>query len=179
MFEWVNNENTMRSITVWTARSVLPSFITAFLCAGWQSRIQRIACRIAAFAMALHLIALLLLNHLIGKAPLAFHTPMEALISVGGAVALVLVLVGWSFGDKPWYRWAMYWPWAVFIFTYVFLPRYGDAAPRILAAPVYFGPILAFLFGAFLWRVRLDFKTAQAQPRAGADAANNGPRRSA
>jgi hypothetical protein len=176
--QWVSDPHVMRLITVWTARSVLPPFIVAFLFAGWRTRAaaQRIASRIAAFAMVLHTLAIIWLAHLEGEPPLRFRTPMECLVSIGGGTALGLVLAGWFYSEKPWYRWAMYWPWGVFVFTYVFLARHGETAPRIMAAPLYFVPILLVLLVVFFWRVLMDFREV-AQPSALADAATKRPRR--
>jgi hypothetical protein len=158
--EWADNPHVMRLITVWTARSVLPPFIVAFLFAGWRpgTTTQRIACRIAAFTMTLHTLAIIRLSYLEGEPPLSFRNPMECLVSIGGGTALGLVLVGWFYGERPWYRWAMYWPWGVFVFTYIFLARHGETPPRIVAAPLYFAPILFVLFVAFAWRAFMDFR---------------------
>jgi hypothetical protein len=162
IFLWrYDNIDTVRLITVWTARLVLPPFIVGFIYSGWRQEavVQRIACRIAAFAMTIHALSIIRLSYLAGEAPLSFRTPMEWLVSIGGAAALGLVLAGWPFGDQPWYRWAMYWPMGVFIFTYVILSRYSETIPRIFANPLYFGPVLALLLVAFGWRVFVDYKT--------------------
>jgi hypothetical protein len=155
----------VRPVVVWTARLALLLFVTAFVLVGSRARAgaRQIACRTAAFAMALHLLAILRLCQLTGEAPLAFGTAAQAIVSLGGAAAAALVVLGWPYGDRGWYRWAQYWPWSVFLFTYVFLPRHGDQGARVFASPLFFAPVLLLLV-ALLWRVGADFKARKRLP---------------
>jgi hypothetical protein len=150
----------VRPVTVWTARITLVLFVVAFVSLGHPglAGARRISCRAAAFSMALHVLALLRLAQLAGTAPLAFGTLLQAVFSLGGAAAAALVVLGWVCWDQAWYRWAVYWPWVVFFFTYVVLTSRGDESPRIFAAPLLFLPVVVLLLAALLWRARLDYK---------------------
>lgn len=161
----VDDPQVMRVITVWTARVVLAFFLVGFVSLGRPGAVgmQRLACRGAAAVMALHLVALLVLNRLIGRAPLSFGTVMEWLVSLGGGGAALVVVAGWVFWNRPWYRFAVYWPWGVFLFTYVILARHGDTTARVRAAPLVFGPVVVVLALALVWRVRADFRSLVAR----------------
>jgi hypothetical protein len=111
--------------------------------------------------MALHLLAIMRLLRLTGEGLLAFGTISGFIVSLGGAAAAALVLVGWLCWDRPWYRWAVYWPWVVFLFTYVFLARHGETTARVFEAPLLFMPAAGLLLVALLARVRSDFKAVQ------------------
>jgi hypothetical protein len=158
-----SDPDAVRPVVVWTARLTLPLFVAAFVSFGPRAlpAIRQVACRSAAFAMALHLLAVMRLAQLTGKAPLAFGTVPAALVSLGGAGAAGVLLSGWLYWDRPWYRWAMYWPWGVFLFTYLFLARSGEETGRIFAAPLTFLPVVLVLLGAFVWRLRSDFKVVK------------------
>jgi hypothetical protein len=153
----------VRLVTVWTARLTLPLFVVAFVSLGQRAATgtQGIACRTAAFAMALHLLALIRLSLLMDRVPLVFQTVGGSLVSLGGLAAASLVLVGWICWDRSWYRWAVYWPWAVFLFTYLFLARQGEQASRVVAAPLSFLPVVGLLLLALGWRVSLDIKAVK------------------
>jgi hypothetical protein len=150
----------VRCVVVWTARLTLPLFVLAFVCVGPRARtgIRMSACRAAGFVMALHLLAILRLCHLTGEAPLRFGTAAQTLASIGGAAAAALVVLGWPYGDRGWYHWAQYWPWIVFLFTYVVLSRRGDQDARVFARPLFFAPVVLLLLVALLWRVGADVK---------------------
>jgi hypothetical protein len=154
----------VRPVVVWTARLTLALFVAAFVLLGTRAGAgpRKVACRAAAFAMALHLLAITRLVQLLDKAPLKFGTVVEAVFSLGGAAAAALVVAGWWYWDRRWYRWAVYWPWGVFLATYVFLTRQGDAAARVVAAPHVFVPVVVLLVGVLAWRVRADFKAVKA-----------------
>jgi hypothetical protein len=148
-----------RLVVVWTARLALPLFVAAFVFVEppASAAARKLACRSAAFTMALHLPAIGRLCQLTGEAPLAFGTPPQAIFSLGGAAAAALVVLGWPYGDRGWYQWAQYWPWSVFLITYVFLPRHGDQGARVFASPLFFAPVLLLLV-ALLWRVGAALK---------------------
>jgi hypothetical protein len=150
----------VRFVTVWTARLTLLLFLPAFVVLGHRpvASTHRIACRAAAFAMALHVLALTRLASLTGEGPVAIHTVLAALLSFGGVAAAALVVMGWTFWDRPWYRWSVYWPWSVFLFTYIMLKPQGAEAARVFAAPLVFGPVVAVLLVALGWRIYLDMK---------------------
>jgi hypothetical protein len=150
----------VRSVVVWTARLALPLFVAAFVLVGPRASdgTRPIACRAAALAMALHLLAIGRLCQLTGEAPLRFGTAPQAVASLGGAAAAALVVLGWAYGDRGWYRWAQYWPWTVFLVTYVFLAGQGDPDARVFARPLFFVPVVVLLLAALLWRVGADAK---------------------
>jgi hypothetical protein len=155
-----DDPHVMRVITVWTARVTLAFFVVGFVLLGRPGATsgQRVACRGAAAVMVVHLVALVVLNRLIGRAPLSFGSLMQWLVSIGGGGAAVVVVLGWFFWNRGWYRYAVYWPWGVFLFTYVILVRHGDTAARIRAAPLLFGPVVAVLLLVLAWRVRADLR---------------------
>jgi hypothetical protein len=154
--------NTVHLVVVWTARFTLLLFVPAFVLLGQRPKTntQKIACRAAALAMGLHLLAIMRLVQLTDEAPLAFASVPKAVASLGGAAAAALVLAGWPYWDRRWYRWAVYWPWSVFLFTYLFLARHGEEATRVLEAPLSFLPIVVLLLVALGWRVHSDFRAA-------------------
>jgi hypothetical protein len=156
----IADPETVRPVAVWTARMTLILFVTGFVLLGLGSGTgtRKLACRAAAFVMGLHLLALLRLAQLVGVAPLSFASVSKAVTSLGGVAAMAIVLAGWLCWDRRWYRWAVYWPWGVFLFTYVFLSRHGDAAARVRAAPLSFGPIAVLLLVALGWRLGADLK---------------------
>jgi hypothetical protein len=153
----------VRPAVAWTARLTLVLFVVAFVSLGLRkmNAATRISCRAAAFAMALHLFTILRLAQFTHEAPVAFASATAALLSLGGAAAAALVVAGWAFWTWPWYRWAVYWPWAVFLATYVLLPQQGQSSARIFAAPLTFLPVVVLLLGALAWRVHLDWKAAR------------------
>jgi hypothetical protein len=155
-----SDADVVRPVVVWTARLTLVLFVAAFVSLGQAglAGARRIVCRSAAFGMALHLLAIVRLAQLTGKPPLAFGGVAEAITSLGGAAAAALVVLGWPFWDRRWYRWAVYWPWVVFLFTYVVLVQQGDENARVFAAPLFFVPVVVVLLVALVWRARLDFK---------------------
>jgi hypothetical protein len=161
--EVCGDQELVRLVTVWTARLTLLLFMVAFVSLGKPAVTvtRRIACRAAAFVMALHLLAIMRLVRIIGETPLKIQTLQSAVLSFGGVAAACLVLLGWTFWDRSWYRWAVYWPWSVFLFTYVFLARHGEENARVFAAPLTFLPVVGLLFVALGWRVRLDIKAVR------------------
>jgi hypothetical protein len=150
----------VRPLTVWTARITLLLFVAAFVSLGHHglAGTRPIACRAAAFVMALHVLALMRLAQLAGVPPLAFATPVQAVFSLGGAAAAALVVLGWTFWDWAWYRWAVYWPWVVFFLTYVALKSRSEESARVFAAPLFFLPVVVLLLAALLWRALLDYR---------------------
>jgi hypothetical protein len=147
-------------VVVWTARLTLALFVAAFVWVGQRARagIGRSACRAAGFVMALHLLAILRLCQLTGEPPLRIGTPGQVLASLGGAAAAALVVLGWPYGDRGWYHWAQYWPWTVFLITYVVLSGHGDQDARVFARPLFFAPVVLLLLVALLWRVCADVR---------------------
>jgi hypothetical protein len=153
----------MRELTVWTARLTLAVFLVAFVLLGKRtaSFAQSLACRICGFMMALHLAALTTLASLNKEAPLSFGSPLELIVSFGGAGAALVLVIGALAWAQPWYRWLQYWAWGVFFFTYVFLPQHGQQAPRVAARPHVFGPVVATLLMALCWRAWLDWRASR------------------
>jgi hypothetical protein len=109
----------MRELSVWTARLMLAVFLVAFVLLGKRtaSFAQSLACRICGFMMALHLAALTTLASLNKEPPLSFGSPLELIVSFGGAGAALVLVIGALAWAQPWYRWLQYWPWGVFFFT--------------------------------------------------------------
>jgi hypothetical protein len=141
----------------WTARVMAPVFLVAFVALGRRfagaARLRRLACRAAAVTHAIHLAAVAVV---VALEPPAAHRGGELLTEIGGGSAAAVIVAGWWLWDREFYRWLTYWPWGVFAFTYLFLARLGDAAPRIAAAPAVFAPVLAALLAALVVRVWAD-----------------------
>jgi hypothetical protein len=150
----------VRPLVTWSARLTLLLFVVAFVALGHPGLMgaRPVSCRAAAFVMALHLLSLIRFAQLAGTPPLAFGTPMQAVSSLGGAAAAAVVVVGWACWRQAWYRWAVYWPWVVFLFTYVVLPPRGASSARVFAEPLAFLPVVVLLLAVLLWRVALDFR---------------------
>jgi hypothetical protein len=151
--------NTVRPVVVWAARLALLLFVTGFVLLGQgaETLARKIACRAAALALGLHLFALLRMLQITGNAPQVATVP-GALTVLGGAAAAAIVLAGWWYGDRRWYRWAVYWPWGYFLFTYVLLARHSAEATRVLALPLSYLPSVVLLLVALGWRVYADIK---------------------
>ena len=141
----------------WTARVMLPFVVAAFVVLGRSfdapAPLRQALCRAAALSHAVHLVAV---AFVIALEPPPAHEGAALLTEVGGGSAAAVVVAGWWLWDRGWYRWLTYFPWGVLAFTYVFLVRFGDSAPRITAAPAVFGPVLALLAAALLLRVWSD-----------------------
>jgi hypothetical protein len=141
----------------WTARLMAPCVLLAFVALGRRfaraAALRRLACRAAAVTHAIHLAAVAVV---IVLEPPAAHRGGELLTEVGGGSAAAVIVAGWWLWDRPFYRWLTYWPWGVLAFTYLFLARLGDTAPRIAAAPALFGPVMLLLLGALAVRVWAD-----------------------
>jgi hypothetical protein len=141
----------------WTARVMLPFVVAAFVVLGRSfdapAPVRRALCRAAAASHAVHLVAV---AFVIALEPPEARAGLGLLTEAGGGSASGVVVAGWWLWDRGWYRWLTYFPWGVLAFTYIFLVRFGDAAPRIAAAPAVFGPVLALLMGALLLRVWSD-----------------------
>jgi hypothetical protein len=155
-----SDPDVVRPIVVWTARLTLLLFLPPFVSLGHPglADARSLSCRAAAFAMSLHVLALTRLAQLAGTAPLAFGTMLQAVLSLGGAAAAGLVVLGWACWDRAWYRWAVYWPWVVFFLTYVVLKSRDEESSRVFAAPLFFLPVVLLLLAALLWRARLDYR---------------------
>jgi hypothetical protein len=151
---------TVGLVVVWTARSALLLFVTGFVLLGQDSGtgIRKIACRTAAVAMGLHLLALLRLLQITEKPPVPIATLPGALVVLSGAAAAAIVLAGWLYEERRWYRWAVYWPWGYFLLTYVKLARHSTETTRVLAMPLSYLPSVVLLVVALGWRVYSDFK---------------------
>ncbi|HET8646127.1 MAG TPA: hypothetical protein VFO85_11595 [Vicinamibacteria bacterium] len=157
----------------WTARAMLPFVVLAFVLLGrrWDPvpPARRSACRAAAVAQAVHLVAI---AFVVALEPPSAREGGGLLTEIGGGSAAAVVVAGWWLWNRGWYRWLTYWPWAVFVFTYVFLPRFGDDLPRVSAAPATFVPLLALLAAALAVRVWSDVQRPRAAtPAAAQDAA--------
>lgn len=141
----------------WTARVMLPFMVAAFVVLGRSfvapAPLRQALCRAAAASHGVHLFAV---AFVIALEPPAARDGMGLLTEVGGGGAAAVVVAGWWLWDRGWYRWLTYVPWGVLAFTYLFLVRLGDSAPRITAAPAVFGPVLALLTAALLLRLWSD-----------------------
>jgi hypothetical protein len=141
----------------WTARAMLPFVVAAFVVLGRSfdapAPLRQALCRSAAVSHAIHLTAV---AFVIALEPPEARQGLGLLTELGGGSAGAVVIAGWWLWDRGWYRWLTYLPWGVLAFTYLFLTRLGDDAPRIAAAPAVFGPLLALLLAALLLRVWSD-----------------------
>lgn len=141
----------------WTARVMLPFLVAAFVVLGRRFDahvlLRRALCRAAALSHAVHLVAV---GFVVALEPPAARAGMGLITEVGGGSAAGVVVAGWWLWERGWYRWLSYLPWGVLAFTYLFLARLGDSAPRVAAAPAVFGPVLALLTAALVVRVWSD-----------------------
>ena len=141
----------------WTARAMLPVAVSAFVVLGRSfdapAPLRQALCRAAAVSHAIHLAMVAVV---IALEPPEARAGLGLLTELGGGSAGAVLIAGWWLWDRDWYRWLTYIPWGVLAFTYLFLARYGDSAPRISAAPAVFGPLLALLIAALLLRVWSD-----------------------
>jgi hypothetical protein len=149
----------------WTARAMLPFVVAAFVVLGRSfdapAHVRQALCRAAAVSHAIHLAAV---TAVIALEPPEARAGLGLLTELGGGGAGAVIVAGWWLWDRGWYRWATYVPWGVLAFTYLFLTRLGDSAPRITASPAVFGPVLAALLAALLVRVWSDLSGGMRRP---------------
>jgi hypothetical protein len=149
----------------WTARVMVPFLLAAFLVLGRRfeapAGLRRALLRAAALTHAVHLVAV---AFVVALEPPAAHDGSALLTEVGGGLVASVVVAGFWLWNRAWYRWLTYLPWGVLAFTYLFLVRFGDSAPRLAAAPAVFGPVVALLAAALLVRAWSDVSGPRRAP---------------
>ena len=148
----------------WTARVMFPFIVAAFVVLGRSFRtsapLRQALCRASALSHAVHLVAV---AFVVALEPPEAREGLGLVTEVGGGSAAAVVVAGWWLSDRGWYRWITYFPWGVLAFTYIFLVRLGDTAPRIEAAPPSSGPC------SRCWRRRCWSASGATSPESGPD----------